>query len=79
MIMKRNLEMLGLVLAVIMSIGSMVAYFTILPYRMDAQEARSKAIEERTEELSKQRNLDHELLTRIEERLIALQKSIDRK
>lgn len=77
--MKKNLELIGLVLAVIMSTGSVVTYFVVIPYRMDAQEARSKAIEDRAETLSKQRIADHELLTRIEERLIALQKSIDRK
>jgi hypothetical protein len=77
--MKKNLELIGLVLAVIMSIGSVTAYFVVIPYRMDAQEARSVAIEEKMGEIAKQRALDHELLTRIEERLIALQKSIDRR
>ena len=77
--MKKNLELIGLVLAVILSAGSVVAYFVVMPYRMDAQEARSLAIEERIVEISKQRAMDHELLTRIEERLISLQKSIDRR
>jgi len=78
MIMKRNLELFGLILAVVMSVGSVITYFVVLPYRMSAQEARSFAIEEKVVEISRQRALDHELLTRIEERLISLQKSIDR-
>lgn len=77
--MKRNLELIGLVLAVVMSTSSVATYFIIIPYRLDAQEARSKAIEENVAELAAKRTSDHELLTRIEERLIAMQKTIERK
>lgn len=52
-------------------IGGMIGGFVLLPYRMDA-------VESRVEKLSQQREGDRELLLRIEERVIAVQKELSR-
>jgi hypothetical protein len=72
---KTNLELVGLSVAIIGGIGGiagMVGAFYILPYRVSAIEHQIETVVVRT-------NNDHELLMRIEERLIAVQKELNRK
>lgn len=71
---KARIEFLGLIVGVLGGIGGlagMIGAFWLLPYRVEAVEKRIDAI-------AIQRNADHELLTRIEERLIAVQQEIRR-
>lgn len=71
---KRNLEVIGLIFSVIggaFGAAGMVGAFYVLPYRMNAAEVEIRRISETHEK-------DHELLLRIEERLINIQKTVAR-
>lgn len=66
---KARVELLGLVVGVIGGLGGiagMIGAFWLLPYRVEA-------VEKRIDNIAIQRDADHELLTRIEERLINVQ------
>ena len=72
---KTNLELVGLAVAVIggiIGIAGGVGAFYILPYRVEAMEHKIEAVVNRHDN-------DHELLMRIEERLLAVQKELARK
>lgn len=72
---KGRIEFVGLIVGVLGGIGGlagMVGAFWLLPYRVEA-------VEKRIDTIAIQRADDHELLTRIEERLIAVQQEIRRK
>lgn len=72
---KARVEVLGLVVGVLGGIGGiagMIGALWLLPYRVEA-------VERRIDTIAIQRNADHELLTRIEERLIAVQNELRRK
>lgn len=73
--MKSPLQTIALGLSVIMGMGGvagLVGAFYILPYRVEA-------VERQVGNLRLQRDADRELLTRIEERLIAVQRALERK
>lgn len=67
---KTRIEFAALLVGLLMSAGGMFGAFYLLPYRMDAMENRVGKITE-------QRQGDRELLLRIEERLIAMQREIN--
>ena len=72
---KTNLELVGLAVAIvggIIGIAGGVGAFYILPYRVEAMEHKIETVVTRHDN-------DHELLMRIEERLIAVQKELGRK
>lgn len=72
---KNRIEFAGLVVGVMGGLGGiagMIGAFYLLPYRVEAVERRIDSIVE-------QRQIDRELLTRIEERLISVQQEIRRK
>lgn len=72
---KQRLELVGLIIGVIGGLGGfagLAGAFWLLPYRVEA-------VEKRMELIASQRTEDRELLTRIEERLIAVQQEIRRK
>jgi hypothetical protein len=72
---KTNLELVGLAVAIIggiIGIAGGVGAFYILPYRVEAMEHKIETVVVRHDN-------DHELLMRIEERLIAVQKELNRK
>lgn len=69
---KARIEFVGLIIGVLSGLGSiagMIGAFYLLPYRVEA-------VEKRIETISLQRADDRELLTRIEERLIAVQQEL---
>jgi len=69
---KTNLELVGLAVAIIGGLGGiagLIGAFYILPYRVSA-------IEHRIETVVTRHDNDHELLLRIEERLINVQKEL---
>lgn len=68
---KTNLQMFGLLVAVSTGITGLFGAFVILPYKVEAIEQQVKSNAEKTA-------TDHELLVRIEERLITVQKQIER-
>lgn len=73
--MKFNLQSVALALSVLMGLGGMAAAvgsFFILPYRVEA-------VERQVLNLRIQRESDRELLTRIEERLINVQRALERR
>lgn len=67
--MKRNIEITALVVGVVMSLSSAIGTFYIQPYRVSKLEEAQRAYEA-------DKRADHELLVRIEERLIAVQEKI---
>jgi hypothetical protein len=72
---KTNLELVGLAVAIVggvIGIAGGVGAFYILPYRVEAMEHKIETVVTRHDN-------DHELLMRIEERLIAVQKELGRK
>jgi hypothetical protein len=74
-VLRNNLELTGLMISIIggvAGIAGMVGAFYVIPYRMEAAETQIR-------HLSASHEKDHELLNRIEERLIAIQKSVERK
>jgi ABC-type lipoprotein release transport system permease subunit len=69
---KTNLELVGLAIAIlggIIGIAGGVGAFYILPYRVEAMEHKLETVVVRHDN-------DHELLLRIEERLINVQKEL---
>ena len=69
---KARIEFVGLIIGVLGGLGGiagMIGAFYLLPYRLEAAEKRIETI-------SLQRAGDRELLTRIEERLIAVQQEL---
>lgn len=69
---KARIEFVGLIIGVLSGLGGiagMIGAFYLLPYRVEA-------VEKRIETISLQRADDRELLTRIEERLIAVQQEL---
>ncbi len=72
---KARIEFVGLIVGVLGGIGGiagMIGAFYLLPYRVEA-------VEKRIETIAVQRQGDRELLTRIEERLIAVQQELRRR
>lgn len=63
--------MVAVFIGLMTGVAGMFGAFFMLPYRMDAMEAR-------VEKMGAQRDIDHELLLRIEERLIAVQAELRR-
>jgi hypothetical protein len=70
--LKSKIELAAVCIGFIGGLGGMFGAFYLLPYRMDAVEAR-------VEKISSQRADDRELLLRIEERLIAVQHQLNSK
>lgn len=70
--MKVRLEVFALILAVGSGLTGLFGAFVILPYKVEA-------IEKKVEVNAKKSDDDHELLVRIEERLITVQKQLERK
>lgn len=69
---KGRIELAGLVVGVVGGIGGiagMIGAFYLLPYRVEA-------VERRIDTMAIQRDADRELLTRIEERVIAVQETL---
>lgn len=69
---KARIEFVGLIIGILGGLGGiagMISAFYLLPYRVEA-------MEKRIETISLQRADDRELLTRIEERLIAVQQEL---
>lgn len=69
---KKGLELLAVTLAVLTGMAGMFGAFILLPYRMQAAEYSIK-------QLMGNRIADKELLTRIEERLISVQKQLEKR
>jgi hypothetical protein len=69
--LRTKVELLALLIAVLSGGSGLVGAFIVLPQRMDAMETR-------VEKISNQRESDRELLLRIEERGIAVQKELSR-
>lgn len=69
---KMNLQVFGVVVAVATGITGLFGAFIILPYRVDAIEVQVRNNAEKVA-------ADHELLVRIEERLITVQKQLEKK
>lgn len=67
-----NLQLFGVIVAAATGITGLFGAFVILPYRVDAVENQARANAEKTA-------ADHELLVRIEERLITVQKQLEKK
>jgi hypothetical protein len=65
------LKKLGVILGILSAGMSLLGAYVLLPYRVDVNE---KAIQA----LQRERNIDHELLMRIDERLIMIQHKLDR-
>jgi len=78
---KLNLELTGIIIGFFGGLGGicgLIGAFYTFPLRMEAAEKKIQAVEAKVD-LSNARNQeDHELLTRIEERLIALQNEVRR-
>ena len=69
---KARIEFVGLIIGMLGGLGGiagMIGALYLLPYRVEA-------VEKRIETISLQRADDRELLTRIEERLIAVQQEL---
>lgn len=69
---RQFIETIGLCVAVVGGVGGFVGAFYLLPYRMEGAEKR-------LEILARRYDADHELLLRIEERIINLQQEMRRK
>lgn len=68
---KRRLEVMTLIIAVVSGLGAFFGAFVLLPYRMDAAE---KAIVE----VQGERKSDRELLVRVDERTARMERALDR-
>jgi hypothetical protein len=75
---KYRLELIALVFAVIAGGWGMIGGLVLLPQRMDAMESNQSRIEGKVTEADKKAKADHDTLIRIEERIIAIQRDIQR-
>lgn len=78
---KLNLELTGIVIGFFGGIGGicgLIGAFYTFPLRMEAAEKKIQAVETKMDLIHLRSQEDHELLTRIEERLIALQNEVRR-
>jgi hypothetical protein len=67
--MKRNLEIAGMILGLVLAASSAVKAFYLLPYQVAQLECAQRTADQ-------EKRTDHELLVRIEERLIYVQEKI---
>jgi hypothetical protein len=75
---KKNLETAGWIIAIATGAWGMIGGLVVLPNRMQAMEQRQTNIEQSQSEAEVRRKADRELLIRIEERIIVLQKQVER-
>jgi len=68
---RKWVELVAVMAGLATGVAGMFGAFYLLPYRMDA-------VEMRVEKISQQRDTDRELLLRIEERLINVQRDLQR-
>jgi hypothetical protein len=76
---KTRLELIVLALSGIAAAWGLFGFLVLLPPRIEAIEKRMEAQEISAKEVANATKADHDLLVRIEERLITLQKQIEKK
>lgn len=75
---QKQLNRIGLILAICTGAWGMIGGLVILPNQMQALEQRQGFVEQAQVEAESRRKVDRELLIRIEERLITLQKQVEK-
>lgn len=65
--LRLNLSKIGGLLAIIGGLATLIGAWVILPYRMDASEARQTKIEERQDRIEAMFNAQQNTLSRIDE------------
>ena len=68
---KLNLTRIGVVLGVLAGTAAIFGTFFVLPYRMAAAEKAIQSVQDRAE-------TDHDLIQRIDERTMRIEKAVDR-
>lgn len=70
-ILKLNLAKTGLLVAILAGLAGLLGAWVVLPYRMSAAEATLS-------QLSHETRVDHEALTRVDERTARMERVLDR-